>query len=388
MKKRIICATLALTLAMTGCSLTGKTDSGSNTGASIDSTTEVTGDDSQTGSTVDDGSTSSTVDDSSTGSSEDVTEVSTQHKGEPIIDSEGNYLFNPYVGAGLLKDEYPQECWDALYNFIDALREGKDTFECPSQEAFDFCTNPAIWGEYFPVASLLITMDSCNEFNYQDGKGGIGYWIPKEEFLEKEKAFEADIESILKECVKSDYSDFEKAFYLYDYISKNFTYGHDMADGSVPDDETFERYGTYNCFVNRNGICSGLAPSYVYLLLQCGVDAIVVQSSDGAHAWAYVKIGNEYYYSDPTWGLRSENGDSLPLDYFLMSSEKRHESMSGDYGVYIFDVNAGEFASRNPFTETSDKFDFLRDTTFVSIDSDKDILTYTDKTGNNVEYKY
>lgn len=384
MKIKAISVTLALTLAVTGCSLTSKPDS-QNAGEG----TSINGEATEVG-TSENNSVTETSQNSEEAANAGSTLAAVQKRGEPIIDSEGKYVFNPYVGAGLLKGEHPQEYWNTFYNLVEALREGKDTFECASEDAFNFCYDAALWGEYYPVAGALITVNDWDPLSYENGVGKIRYTIPKDEFLQKEKAFEEDIQSILDAAVKSEYSDFEKAFYLYDYMSKNFSYDHELSDSGtdMPEEESMNRFGTYNCLRNKKGICSGLAPSYAYLLLQCGVNAIEVEDKGSfGHAWDIVEIDGELYYSDPTWGLRGEQGGELVLDYFLMSEKERKEDISEHYGVYYYDVRLGDDVYM-PYTVNGNKYDFLRGTKFASIDSDKNVLTYLDSTGNNVEYQY
>ena len=68
-------------------------------------------------------------------------------------------------------------------------------------------------------------------------------------------------------------------------------------------DETPIELTTYYFLLNRSGICIGYATSYIYLLLQAGIDAINVSGMpqsvlDGQpgtpHDWVMMKIDGEY----------------------------------------------------------------------------------------------
>ena len=386
MKKRVIAAALAVALVFTGCGINKKVDS-ANDASSVANSGKVEQTSDKTGTSEQDKASEGASDASSEASS--VAEQ-TAKRGEPIVDADGHYMFNPYVGKGLLKDLHTQEEWDAFYNLIEALREGKDTYECANVDAFNFSINAAVWNEYFPEGYPIGSYGDGAEYSFNNGVVHITYPISKEEYLQKVKAFEDDIAGILKETgIRSDYSDFEKVLILYDYMATNFKYGYDMAENN-PDmsmEEINDKYGTYNCFRNRVGICSSLAPAYIYLLHQVGVDN-ATQIDGPGHNWVYIELDGESYFTDPTWGLREANDGNLILDYFLMSYDKRAKDYT-EYGVFIFDTEDVIFTDyKMPYTVTGHKYDFLDGAKFVSLDPDKNILTYIDASGKTQEYKY
>ena len=50
------------------------------------------------------------------------------------------------------------EYWDSLYNIIDALRAGAGSFDCASQEAYDWCMDVTTLANLVPAACLAITI--------------------------------------------------------------------------------------------------------------------------------------------------------------------------------------------------------------------------------------
>ena len=380
MKKRIISAVIAVMVLCSGCGI-GKQNSIDIESGSAEESTDVTEETEDVGAEPEDESAST----DSVNESEEKSET----RGEPITDPEGHYLFNPYLKPKMLADYYTQEeWWDALYNLCDALRKGEDTFECSSPEAYDFATDAAVLGNLFPMGYFISRNGNDGTVPYENGVGRIYYDIPKEEFIKKEQDFEKDVEDILKVCVRTDFSEFEKTLAIFKYISDNFTYNHTMADDpdSLSMEEVDQLYGTYNCLRNRSGICAHIGTVYGYLLNQCGVDAITCEGS--GHNWTFLKIDGEYYHSDATWGLKSEMGGSLLLDYFLMSAERRDETHPIDKFETFIPMSRNENFDNSIFKKASNKFDFFKYTSYVSMDVEKNVLTYLDGHGDTIEYKY
>ena len=91
-------------------------------------------------------------------------------------------------------------------------------------------------------------------------------------------------------------------------------------------DETPIELTTYYFLLNRSGICIGYATSYIYLLLQAGIDAINVSGMpqsvlDGQpstpHDWVMMKIDGEYPADHMrVGGLKSLEGFDLTSDKF------------------------------------------------------------------------
>ncbi len=292
----------------------------------------------------------------------------------PASEPEEPYQFNPHLYSPLLSKYYSQEWWDSLYNLCDALREGRDTFACASQEIYDWCTDDVTLAHMFPAACMAVTGKSSDgTAPFENGTGRIYYNLPPEEFVVRQAEFETLIEDILNSFLEPDDTEFEKSFKLYAYMAANYTYGDIMNDG-----EGF----TYTTLMNKQGVCENLSAVYAYLLLQAGVDAINLGCFDGVdHAWTYMIVDGEGYHTDPTFALHGPR-EPLYLTYFLDSEEERIEQ-----GMATDDLTAamipGFWLS---YTETtlpasSEKYACLHWNEFVSLDEDQKILYYDDVWG-------
>ena len=141
--------------------------------------------------------------------------------GNPVYVGE-RFAFNPHVCPKKLYDAYGPEEWETFFKLCDALRAGEDTFECPSEEVYDFCFSGGPLDEFFPLAGYAVDRDDLN--GYSDGVGHIRYMIPKDVFQRKEKEFEKLVVDILNKNVRKDYTDFEKSLALYEYMINNYTF--------------------------------------------------------------------------------------------------------------------------------------------------------------------
>ena len=288
--------------------------------------------------------------------------------------SEEKYTFEPHLYSPLLSAYYSQEWWDSFYHLCDALREGGDTFECASQEIYDWCMDSVTLANMFPPACMVVSGESSDgTIPFENGVGRIYYGIPPEEYVARQAEFEALIEDILNSVLEPDDTEFEKCFKLYAYMESTFTYG----------DADYDKEGyTYSAFLHKQGVCEHMSGVYVYLLLQAGVDALNIGCFEGIqHAWTYMIVDGEGYHTDPTWALHGED-EPLSLMYFLTTEEDRNDS-----GLPTDDLTSGMvpgfWLSR---TETvlpasSERFACLRWSYFVSLDEENKILYYEDDTG-------
>lgn len=288
--------------------------------------------------------------------------------------------FNPHVYSALLSEVYPQEWWDSFYNMCDALREGKDTFECASQEIYNWCLDITTLAHFFPAAGGKITNKSNDGTKpFKNGIGRIYYKIPVKDFLKRQTEFEAEIENILNTALESDDTDFEKILKLYEYMEANYTYVSDtVSDGAF----------SYTALMSKQGECDHIASNYTYLLLQVGVNAVEVGCNGNLnHAWTYVVLDGEGYHCDATWALHDEN-EPLHLWYFLNSEEMRSAdnlSMDALHAPMLpkFFVSNSDLK----FPATSDRFACFRYVDFIKLDEKTKTLYYQSDNGVK-ELKY
>ena len=292
--------------------------------------------------------------------------------------SEIPYEFNPHVYSAMLDATYSDDYRESFFNLCDALREGRDTFECSSKEVYDWCTNEVTLAQLFPVACVLVTNASNDgSRNYENGTGRLYYTIPAEEFVQKEMDFEEEITGIINSYVKSSYSDFEKCLALFDYMVSNYKYDYE-------DDWFGSGMGaSYFCFLNKKGICASLSYIYAYLLMQVGVDAITVSNFGGgnAHAWTFVTVNGKGYHIDPTWGLKDEysTDDSFGLDYFMMTDTDRENAgyLAAELEVPILPYSYASECTEYSYVADDDTYRFPMFTACTGYDTTRNVIYYS-----------
>ena len=275
------------------------------------------------------------------------------------------FTFNPHLHCSLLSEIVTEDMWGSLYNMIDAIRAGEDTFKCTDENAYKWCTDDVTIGSFLPAACTLVVGDG-----YENGVGKLKYKVDKDKFLEREKAFEEEIVRIINEATKSDRSDFEKLMGLYDYMCKYWVYDYNELDGQGIDD-----FSDYACLTKKDGICCEIAGAFSYLLLQCGVEALKFTGGSGSssHAWSYVTIDGAGYFIDPTWGI-SERG-SRELAYFMTTDSERLFYFDKYMGPQIFYY---DFKNKDvDFSASDDRYAPLHNGKAVSMNRKSKILKYS-----------
>jgi hypothetical protein len=355
MRKRLIPVVLALSLALTAC---GKEAEGAlDTTEVVEATTP-----------------------------EPTPEITPEPTEEPEPEP-AKFEFNPHVYSPILAERFGPEYWESFYNLCDALRAGEDTFECASQEVYDWCTEEVILCALFPAACCKVCgVSDDGTVPFENGVGRIYYKMPKEEFLQREKDFEDMITEILNDNVRTDYSDFEKTLAIHDYFAREYTYDEDIFDHE--DDGA-----SYSTFVYKNGVCSELAIAYAYLLMQCGVDAISAGSFDIFHSFDYIRLNGKGYFIDPTWSLWSEyNTDHTPLHYFLITEKDREIdgcTIENNKVELLRYFNAVLKIDDYVVSATDDTYAAFRRTHFLGMDTEKNIVKLLDlETGKTREFHY
>lgn len=117
---------------------------------------------------------------------------------------------------------------------------------------------------------------------------------------ERTRQVYAKAETILKEIVSADMTEYETELAIHDYLLQNIAYDYEnYKKNTVPDDS----YTMYGALINGIAVCQGYAYSAKLLLEMAGIEAhIVTGTANGiAHAWNKVRIGGEYYNLDVTW---------------------------------------------------------------------------------------
>ncbi len=171
-------------------------------------------------------------------------------------------------------------------------------------------------------------MDDHPEYFWADGNATCSYYeenglyelimIPTYTMTEEEsdrmqQRLDAVTENLRRQFGSS--SDYEKVKGVYEYIINHSIYDMGWMDQSL-----------CTVLLEGHGVCASYARSTQYLLQQLGVQALYVfgEAGGGSHAWNVVRIDNDYYHLDTTWGDPiMENGEQiLQYDYFCLTSDE------------------------------------------------------------------
>lgn len=302
---------------------------------------------------------------------------------ENIRNNDGaHYTFNPHVFSTILLQQHGEKRRDNFFRFVDALRAGEDRFACTDRDSADWCCSMA--HNFYPVGGVYASASYVG-----NGWAEITYEIPKEEFLEKARDFEERICAVLNDVLEDDYTDFEKALAMYEFLTEYCVYDYEMLDHSL---EWMDRQSAYRVLIEKRGICGEIASLYCYLLLQCGVD---VEETSGAptdpdidlHAWNYIVLGGKGYLIDATWGLSDRRRPDLA--FFLFTDERRENRDGFDFTSCTVGIcPLYEARGKYSFTADDDRYSALWNGTYVAFDEDEKCIFYRDMNGVLKRFDY
>ena len=183
---------------------------------------------------------------------------------------------------------------------------------------------------------------------------------------EEKEHIEGEIEQAALELLKglrADASDYEKVKYVYETIIRNTEY-----DMTAEDNQNIR-----SVFLNGASVCQGYAKAVQYLLtkLQVPVTLVIgtVENGEG-HAWNMVKIDDEFYYLDTTWGdasylfhvnedsVQIQNTPEINYDYLCVTTEEilRTHSISSMYMMpYCDSVMANYYVREGAYFTVADE---------------------------------
>lgn len=152
------------------------------------------------------------------------------------------------------------------------------------------------------------------------------YIYQGEERKEKQVLIEQAAYQMLS-SLSAEATDYEKVKYVYELIIKSTDY----------DLEAKDNQNICSVFLNHVSVCQGYAKAVQCLLTKLQVPTILVigtvRNGEG-HAWNLVKIENEFYYLDATWGDASyliqqeeeaqpvQNTLAVNYDYLCVTTEE------------------------------------------------------------------
>lgn len=213
--------------------------------------------------------------------------------------------------------------------------------------------------------------------------------------------------AVLRAIIDDDMDDFAKVHAIYDWLSNNVVYDHDLANSVT------SGAGYNNMFVTGNNsfyaegvfddgvaVCNGIAIAFDIMCriegIECykivGVSYSSTTKSVG-HAWNKVKIGDYWYVCDATWasyGNSATKQEKHIEDYLFMTTPSSGPNKGGEHvqddrniagDFYAGDTNYNVYANTWYVSEMGDIIDM------VATDSE-DLKTLVDYMTKNIEKLY
>lgn len=137
--------------------------------------------------------------------------------------------------------------------------------------------------------------------------------------------YNAKVQEIVS-SVGADWTSFQKALYLHDYLTAHTRY-----------DTSYSKRNAYSLLVDGVGVCHGYMLGYKALLNAVGIENGIVDSAALNHIWNLVKLGDSWYHVDVTWDDPTNNAMDDDPDapdlvgnarhrYFLLSDDTMRSS--------------------------------------------------------------
>lgn len=173
-------------------------------------------------------------------------------------------------------------------------------------------------GEIFWENGYYLTSHSANDTIY------LLEFTPKYTYTlkEREKIQQQidDVVAPILEAIHMNSSDYDKAKYVFDWLSTHVDY-----QLGVPDDQNI-----ISVFLYGKTVCQGYANATQYLLSKLGIQCCVVtgKANYQAHSWNLVKLDGDYYYLDSTLSsaiYKSKEGEQkqfVNYNYFAITTQE------------------------------------------------------------------
>lgn len=126
----------------------------------------------------------------------------------------------------------------------------------------------------------------------------VNYYFETIVPTENRAEMQEQIEATANECIysiPSDASEYEKIKFVYEYIIDITDYN---AEGEA-------NQSIQSVLLYHNSVCAGYSKAFQYILNRMGLFCTYITGrieSGGDHGWNMVRIGENYYYVDVTWG--------------------------------------------------------------------------------------
>lgn len=158
------------------------------------------------------------------------------------------------------------------------------------------------------------------------------------------KQMDDKVKEVLTDIINDSYTDIEKICAIYAYIVQNVKYDHEALNASKSDEARREfaksrgstsmtldgvidrKQSSFNAIMEGRSVCEGYTNLMHYMLKSVGIESIACSCSatpdkdfiglDSNHAVIRVKVGEDWFYFDPTWDANKTN-----LEHFFKSKD-------------------------------------------------------------------
>lgn len=126
----------------------------------------------------------------------------------------------------------------------------------------------------------------------------VSYKIEAAVPVEARPSMREKIEEAADTCIAGispEAATYEKIKYVYEYLIDTVEYQADSADSQ----------NIQSALLYHSSVCAGYSKAFQYILNRMGIFCTYVTGEikgGGEHGWNMVRIGEEYYYVDVTWG--------------------------------------------------------------------------------------
>ena len=148
------------------------------------------------------------------------------------------------------------------------------------------------------------------------------YTMEQQESAELITQIEVEVEEYLKK-LEGITDEYEISKAVYEKLINDIEYNEDAKNNQ----------NIISAFINKETVCQGYAKAYQYIMKQKGIECTLVRGkgNNESHVWNLVKINDEYYYVDVTWGDArfAPNGNEnihvnkpVNYNYFAITTEE------------------------------------------------------------------
>ena len=158
-----------------------------------------------------------------------------------------------------------QEGYDIICDYIANYRTDTITLPLTYDEVYRIADaidmdRPDFYWYFYDLRMLNNGDGTLSLWAYSMDNNATGYSMSKETALELEDWIDQEVELILSD-VDSSWSDYEKALYVYNYLTRNVVYDIDTLNDQSP----------VAALVYHRAVCASYAEAFQYLMLELGI---------------------------------------------------------------------------------------------------------------------